>query len=319
MELRHIYFDEVEHKYTDDCGNDYTSVTTAIHKFIEPFKSNYWAKRKSKETGIPEELLKAQWKNVNKHSLKVGNNKHDKFENSVKGTSMFHRAVKYIKTGDRYRCFSIPDLGTDDSIGKMDINRFYEEIGYKYPLIFKAIKYYVDKGYKIYSEINTYDPINLISGLVDILLVKGTDFVIIDWKTNRNDIAFESGYYKKDKRTNELTDQWVRMKKYMFFPIDNMEDCTGSHYSLQLSTYADIIEQFGYTCRGLILFHIRDTFITNKWGMPKKDERGIYIIDRDKPERVDYHVIKYYKSEAQAIREYIGLNANKSNQKQFIF
>jgi len=317
-DIRHIYFDEAKHEYTDEFGNKYTSVTTAIHKLVEPFKKNYWAKKKALELGTNPELLKAQWKNVNSHSLNVGNKKHNRFEASVKETSMFHKAVRYIKTGDRYRCFSIPDLNKDDEIGLMDINKFYNDIGYKYELIFRTIEFYVSKGYKIYSEINVYDPINLISGLVDILLVKGDDFVIIDWKTNRNDIAFESGYYKKDKKTNELTDRWIPMKKYMFYPVDHIQDCTGNHYNLQLSMYADMIEQFGYTCRALILFHIRDTFVLNQYGMPKKDERGIYIVDREKPERVNYHVMTYYKNEARAIREYVG-NKNISNQKQLIF
>lgn len=319
MELRNIYFDEPTHKYTDDCGNDYTSVTTALHHYVPKFDKKYWAKRKAIEQGMSEAAILKQWDIVNKHSLGIGNTKHNGLEAAVKDNSMFSKAVKYIKSDSGIvRCFSIPDLGKDNDIGQLDLDKFYNEVGVRYPKIFEAVQYYVNKGYKIYSEINVYDPVNLISGLVDILCVKDKEFVIIDWKTNRNDIIFECGYYKKDKSTNELTDRWVPFTKFMLYPLDYVHDTVGNHYTLQLSMYADMIEDFGYKNKGLIIFHIRDTFILNKYGQPAKDKNGLYMKDHDKPERVDYHVIKYMKKEARLIREHSS-NKNHKTQKQLIF
>ena len=49
----------------------------------------------------------------------------------------------------------------------------------------------VSMGFEIYAEIGVYHPEYLISGLVDILFVKGDEFFILDWKTNKAPIRFE--------------------------------------------------------------------------------------------------------------------------------
>ena len=315
---RLIFFNEEAHSYVDQFGNPYTPVSNAYSQFKPKFKANYWAKIKARENNTSEASIKQQWKNVNKHSVDKGNRKHNYLETAIKTSSRFSKAVKIVNINNITRCFSVYDLRDHAEIGEMSLDAFYKKIGHKYPIIFETIKFYVDLGFKIYSEINVYDPINLISGTIDVLLVKDDIFVIIDWKTNRNEIQFNSGYYKKDKATNELTDVWVPSKKYMYYPIDHLEDCSGVHYSLQLSLYASMVEQFGYVNKGLILFHIRDAYILNQWGQPKKDKEGIYIVDPDKPENVTYHIMNYYRNEAQTIRDYVGRDAVVQTQQKLI-
>lgn len=41
---RILFFNEENHKYVDDLGNPYISVTTLIHKYTEEFKENEIAK-----------------------------------------------------------------------------------------------------------------------------------------------------------------------------------------------------------------------------------------------------------------------------------
>ena len=318
IQERYIFFDEPTHKYTDQYGNNYTSVSTCVHKFVPAFKRDYWAKKKAAEFGTSENSIKAQWKHVNEHSVNNGNKKHNALETAIKSTSKFHKAVNIININNVIRCYSVFDLVANSEIGEMSLEAFYNKIGHKYPLIYRTIEYYVSKGYKIYSEINVYDPINLISGTIDVLLVKGTNFIIIDWKTNRNEIKFESGYYKKDKETNELTDQWIRSRQYMLYPIDNLENCTGTHYTLQLSMYARLVELFGYTPQLILLFHIRDAYINNQYGMPRKDKTGLYIVDPSKPEYVQHHIIPYLRDDVDKIRENIGRNAIVQTQQKFI-
>ena len=318
IQERYIFFDEPTHKYTDEYGNAYISVSTCVHKFVPVFKRDYWAKYKAAEVGTSEQSILAQWDHVNKTSVDKGNKKHNALETAIKSTSKFHKAVNIININNVTRCYSVFDLFANSDIGEMSLEAFYNKIGHKYPLIYRTIEYYVNKGYKIFSEINVYDPVNLISGTIDVLLIKDDNFIIIDWKTNRNEIKFKAGYYKKDKATNELTDEWVSAKKYLLYPLDNLEDCIGTHYTLQLSLYSRLVELFGYTPQLILLFHIRDQYILNKWGMPRKDERGVYIVDKTKPEHIQHHVIPYLRNDVDKIREYIGRNAIVQTQQKII-
>ena len=315
IDRRFIFFDEEKHKYSDEYGNQYTSVTTLIHSCVVPFKKYYWAKIKADEVGTSVSSIVKQWDKINKNSLDVGNKKHNAFESAIKSTSKFSKAVKVITVNDISRCFSIYDVFENPEIGELSLKEFYDKIGNKYPIIYKTIEYYVNKGYRIFSEINVYDPTNLISGTIDVLLVKDNDAVIIDWKSNRNEIKFESGYYKKDKATGELTSLWIPFKRYMIYPLDDIEDCNGSHYTLQLSLYAALAELFGLVIKGLILFHIRDSYVTNNWGMPKKDATGLYIVDKTKPEIVDHHLMEYYKEPAMRLIKHHGKSVKVSSQK----
>ena len=315
---RFIFFNEPKHTYCDEYGNFYTSVTTGIHKFVVPFEKTKWARIKAAEKNTSEESIKAQWEHINTKSLEVGNKKHNRLESAIKGSSKFHKAVNIVNINNVTRCFSVYDLKLYSDIGEMSLEDFYNKIGNRYPVIFDTIKFYVDKGFKIFSEINVYDPYNLISGTIDVLLVKDDTFVIIDWKTNRNELLFKSGYYKKDKKTNELTNIWVDKKKYMLYPLDYIEDCIGNHYTLQLSTYASMVEAFGYRHLVSILFHIRDPFVLNEYGMPKKDNRGMYIVEEGKPENVTYHIINYLKDDVITMRNYIGRNKTINTQQKFI-
>jgi ATP-dependent exoDNAse (exonuclease V) beta subunit len=288
-----IFFDEPTHKYTDQYNNEYTSVTTLIHKYVPVFDKEYWAKRKSKELRKSVHTIKKEWDDINKNSTDKGTSVHNKLESSIKKISKFNKNIKTINTSKGSRVFSINDIdnvkfGTNVSL--KDIQKIFK--GGLAPIL-PTLEYYINKGYKIYSEINVFHPVYLISGTIDLPLFNGTDFVIIDWKTNRNDIYFESGYFKKDGV--ELTNKWVKTSSKLKYPLHFLDDCTGVHYSLQLSLYAIMLECFGYVCRGLILFHIRDPYVLNSHGMPLKDDKGFYIIDENKPKNIQRHVLVYYK------------------------
>lgn len=313
-----IYFDEPTHKYTDNCGNVYKSVTTVIHDFVPPFDAQKHARIESTKTGESVTSILNKWKHINKSSTTKGTATHNELESHVKFTSKFSNAIKYIRTDDnRLRCFSIKDINLDNSIGVMSLSDFEERLNGKYPLIFRAISYYVSQGFRIYSEINVFNPLFLISGTIDILLVRGNEFVIIDWKTNRNDIPFKSGYYKKDK-DGVVTSQWVDKKSYLLYPIDTLEDCNGVHYGLQLSEYALLVSLFGYTCKDLILFHIRDSYVLNKYGMPLKDPNGMYITDDTKDQVIKPYKIHNYDREIRKLITYY-YNKNKPSINNQIF
>ena len=163
--------------------------------------------------------------------------------------------------------------------------------------------FYTQRGYTIYSEIGAYLIDSLISGTIDIFCYRPTDFVILDWKTNRGGLKFEAGYYKKDKTVipNQLTNEWVKKKDYMLPPLAHLDNCNGIHYSLQLSLYAYMAETIlQIPCNGLGLCHIGSPFILNGYGQPYRDENG-YHIDPNGEETVNWYRINYLRNEVKAI------------------
>ncbi len=292
-----LYFNEPDHKYTDQFNNDYTSSTTLVHKYVPKFQSNYWAKIKAAERGVTAKAIKDEWDFLTAHACDKGTEKHNSIEYSIKNTSKFKKAVTFRKIGQFEEMFTMQNVMRNPNIGEVKLEQFYEAIGERYPIIYKTIEHFVKKGYKVFAEVGIFSFKYLVSGMIDCFLIKGNEFMILDWKTNKNDIIFVPGYYRKDKPTGELTDVWVNSVKYMNYPLDNLYDCVGMHYTLQLSLYAYMTEMFGLKCNGLYIAHIRDKYELNQWGQPKKDpETKLYIPIIGAKETVQWHNIKYHKT-----------------------
>lgn len=298
----HLYFDEGPHKYTDSNGNEYISTTTIIGQYAPKFDAKRWARIKAKEQGVTEKEILRQWNQIKEEACRRGTNTHNGLEDAIKDVSKFKEAIRYLEQSESGRCITVADI-PNLSVKPLDIDRFKEATNNKYDEIYRVFKLYTDAGYTIYSEIGVFDPILLISGTIDILCIKDTDFVILDWKTNRDGLKFESGYYKKDKSTipNQLTNEWVKKNEKMLPPLNHLDECNGSHYTMQLSIYARLVERIlDIPCTGLGLCHIANSFILNKYGQPFRDKDG-YHIDETKDDITTWHKIPYLKNEADAI------------------
>lgn len=316
----YLYFDEGPHKYTDTLGNEYLSVTTLIGNYHEKFDKKYWARIKAKEQGKTERQIIAEWDRINKEATTRGTAKHNAIEDAIKDVSKFKDAIKYLTTIESGRCVTVADI--PNLIPKpLDIEKFKEATEYKYDEIYRVFDYYTQKGYTIYSEIGMFLIDYLISGTIDILCIKDDEFVILDWKTNRDGLIFESGYYKKDKTIipNQLTNEWVPKDVRMLPPLGHLQDCNGMHYTMQLSLYAIGVEMIlGIPCRGLGLCHIGSAWVLNSYGQPFRDVDG-YHVDPDKPDTVKWYKINYRKADAIALLKdrYLQLKANsKQTDKQ---
>ena len=297
----YLYFDEGPHKYTDTNGNEYISVTTIIGNYCPKFDVKYWARKKAKEQGVSEREIIRQWDKIKNEACERGTATHNGIENAIKEYSKFKEAIQYLQQAGG-RCITVADIPSLIPT-PLDVDKFKEATEYKYDEIYRVFQYYIDKGYVIYSEIGVFDPQLLISGTIDIFCYRPTDFVILDWKTNRNGLQFESGYFKKDKTTipNQLTDEWVRKSEKMLPPLSNLDECNGSHYSLQLSIYARLAELIlGIPCTGLGLCHIASPFILNSYGQPFRDRDG-YHVDPNGTETVTWYKINYLKKEVNSI------------------
>ena len=299
-----LYFKEEGHKYTDSNGNSYTSVTTLIHdNYVPKFNKKYWLHKKAKELGITEKQLEKQWQDITDEACTRGTITHNGLEDAIKEVSKFKNAIKYLNKINDGRVVTVADIPYL-KVKPLDIEEFKKATDYKYDEIYRVFQFYIDKGYTIYSEIGTFLIDYLISGTIDILCIRDKDFVILDWKTNRDGLQFEAGYFKKDKtcKPPQRTNEYILKKEFMLPPLNYLPNCNGYHYTMQLSMYARMVELIlDIPCVGLGLCHIASPFIKNKYGMPYRDTNNQYPIDPNGEETVKWFRIAYRKREAEAV------------------
>ena len=322
----YLYFDEPTHKYTDSLGNSYISVTTMIHDNYTPkFDKKYWLRKKSRELGISSKELERQWQAITDEACSRGTATHNGIEDAIKENSMFKNAIQYLNQVESGRCITVADI--PNLIPRpLDLDKFKEATNNKYEKIYDVFDFYINKGYTIYSEIGAFLIDYLISGTIDILCIKEDRFVILDWKTNRNGLQFEAGYFKKDKSTTpaQLTNQYIVKDEKMLPPLSHLDNCNGMHYTMQLSTYARMVELIlDIPCVGLGLCHIGSPFVKNKYGMPYRDKNNQYPIDENGEETVNWYHINYLRNEVDAIlrdrKTFLNSNSNKVNNQLSLF
>lgn len=308
---RILYFDEENHKYTDDIKTAYTSTTTIIGKYYEKFDSSkekiaLACERIGKSPDHPKYLryknktakqLIEEWAQETIRACEKGTAKHNYLEDAVKSSNGYHRtATGFIND----RIYTIDDIIKGHTFGRLSINYFIKTgIDIKYPTIFGLIKELCSQGFKIYAEIGVYDTRFAVSGLVDILLVRGNEFYILDWKTNKAPIRFDSGYYDKNDDGTLNLNRFVYQDKYFFHPLSHLPDSIGNHYTLQLSVYDYLVESFGLKCLGNILCHIRTIDTSNTVAQEEKEE-------------VNFMSIKYLKKEVEDMLMHHNMNNIKT-------
>lgn len=300
-----LVFDEPQHKYTDTLGNGYISTTTILHNYQPKFDKSYWLRKKSKELGISEKKLEQQWDTIKDEACERGSNTHNDLEDGIKGGSQFKKAIQYLETRQSGEMITVADIPTIlGNYRLLDLSEFIELTENKYPQIYEVFQRYTDNGYQIYAEIGTFLIDFLVSGTIDVLLLREDKFVIGDWKTNRGGLKFEAGYFKKDKsqKPAQTTDIWVPKQDFLLPPVNNLPNCNGSVYNLQLSMYAFMVELIlGIPCIGMWLCHIDSDFELNEYGQPKRFPDGLYHIKENPKEKTTFHVMQYRKQEIELI------------------
>lgn len=300
-----LVFDEPKHKYTDTLGNGYISTTTILHNYQPKFDKSYWLRKKSKELGISEKKLEQQWDTIKDEACERGSNTHNGLEDGIKGGSQFKKAIQYLETRQSGEMITVADIPTIlGNYRLLDLSEFIELTENKYPQIYEVFQRYTDNGYQIYAEIGTFLIDFLVSGTIDVLLLREDKFVIGDWKTNRGGLKFEAGYFKKDKsqKPAQTTDIWVPKQDFLLPPVNNLPNCNGSIYNLQLSMYAFMVELIlGIPCIGMWLCHIDSDFELNEYGQPKRFSDGLYHIKENPKEKTTFHVMQYRKQEIELI------------------
>lgn len=249
-----IAFEEKVHRYWDvtDPSKKFTSVTTIIEKFGQPFDKEFWSAYKALE-----KLLSADAWKIEKPSLL----KSKKFDKSLLelhdiSENDFNREQQAILDSwdeeNRKSCERGTKIHADfeNSFYKkkknIDISKF--QIGGK----FECRKDYTDLDLEnaVYPEylIHRVSPDGklCIAGQIDLLVKKGNNIIVGDYKTNK-EIKMKSFFDSKTKSS-------VKMK----FPLNNLDDTNYWHYCLQLSTYAWMLQKLNpdFVIEDLVMIHI---------------------------------------------------------------
>lgn len=179
-----VYYNDDTHTYHDKEGNELLSGSNYAKQFAKPFDEQVISKAVANKTGEKQEDILAKWK--------LGGSVANHFGTAV------HDAVEFRLNGGDSEKIPAP-------IQEM-VHRLYSQV----------------EAYKmdIHTEVVISDVKNKAVGRVDCLLTDGDEFIIVDYKTNR-----------------ELKDDKIEV------------------YTKQLEYYRDIMLAHGWLCNGLVILH----------------------------------------------------------------
>lgn len=279
-----IAFIEETHKYFDvtDPEAVFTSVTTMIHSYTQPFDKYFWSAYKALEKLLPKDI----W-NVEKKSL-LNTKKFDKVLLELHNINErdFNREQQFIldewdsenhKSCERGTKIHA-DLENSFYSKKKDISLSKFEIGGKFECRKDYSKLDIENG--VYPEYLIYrvsdDGKLRIAGQIDLLVKKGNKIIIADWKTNKK-IETKSYFNNKTKTS-------VKMK----FPLNNLDDVNYWHYTLQLSTYAWMIQKLNpeFEIEDLVLVHFDHSDNMTVYHLPYLKEEVVRMLNHFKKETI---------------------------------
>lgn len=292
-----IAFEEEAHIYYDVTKPEekFISVTTLIHNFTNPFDKEFWSSYKALE----KLLSKSEWE-IEKKSL-LSTKKFDKVLLEMYDISEndFNRAQQAIldewDAENKRSCERGTKIHADlenSLYGKRrDIDLAKYQIGGK----FECIKDHneLDLEYGVYPEYLIHrvseDGKLRLAGQIDLLVKKGNKIIIADYKTNKK-IETKS-FFDKSKKSS------VKMK----YPLNNIDDVNYWHYTLQLSTYAWMIQKLNpeFEIEDLVMIHFDHSDNMTVYHLPYLKEEVIkmlafykkeYVLqeNRKKRQRIEY-------------------------------
>lgn len=241
----HLYFN------IDNPDEKYISVTTLIHRFTQPFDKEFWSAYKALEKLLPKDswaIEKKSLLNTKRFDrsildlYNISENDFNKVQQAIlddwdnenrksceRGTKIHEELENsFYRNADN---ISLQKFGIG---GKFECKKDYPELD---------LEYGVYPEYLIYRE--SEDGILRVAGQVDLIVKSGNEITIIDHKTNKK-IDQKSGF-----------DTSTRSNAKMKYPLNNLMDCNFYHYTMQLSTYAWMLQKINpnFVIKDLILNH----------------------------------------------------------------
>lgn len=286
-----VYSDEPHIYLGKQNGDKYTSVTTLIHDYTNPFDIFFWSSYKACERLLSEEVFSVlkdtllatkKWSDdmisklnldqllFEKTRLEIQKEYDDNRNKSCERGTKIHAEFENL-----YYTKPEHDLKKFGLGGKFTCKKGYYELD-------------LDKG--VYPEflisLASRDGLLKVAGQIDLLIKDGNEITIIDYKTNKE--IKKKSYFDMNTKTNLM----------MKYPLNNLMDCNYYHYTLQLSLYAYLLQQINpnFKIKSLQLYHVNHDNKTKVYHLDylkddvirmlkhyKKHLKQTSVLDRDKP------------------------------------
>ena len=247
-----VCFNEEKHVYWNENDNEkYISVTTLIGKYGQPFDENFWSAYKALEKLLPADDWKIEKKSLldthkfNMEILDIYNIPIDTFNKTQQDLlDEWHRnKQESCERGTKIHA------ELENSMYKMGANVSLKKFGIGGKFVCDKGRTNLDLENGVYPEYlisrTSDDGILKIAGQIDLLVKNGNEITICDWKTNK-EIKTKGGFDTRTKQTAK-----------MLYPLNKLEDCDLSHYNLQLSMYAWMVQKLNpeFIIKDLVLVH----------------------------------------------------------------
>ena len=247
-----VAFENESHTYWNvEDNRQYISVTTLIHRYTQEFDKNFWSAYKALEKLLPKESWAIEKKSLlstkkfNKEILDIYDISELEFNKAQQGIldAWDEENRKSCERGTKIHS----DIENSFYVHPKDISLQKFGLGGK----FECKKDYseLDLEYGVYPEylisIESKDKVLRLAGQIDLIIKQDNEITIVDHKTNKK-IDLKSGFDTNTKAS-------AKMK----YPLNNLMDCNFYHYSLQLSTYAWMLQKLHpeFVIKDLILNH----------------------------------------------------------------
>ena len=212
-----IFFVEKNHTYKIGNTQAKTSVSGLIKKYEKPFDSEKIAPFVAKRDKLTVEEVLNKWEFLKDYSCHKGSEFHKFVENFLyrKQISINNDSIKAFYESKKPSYFDA------------DIENYYSDIKKLIKNFVEFYKWWKQDHILIKSEFVIGDRETGLCGTIDNLSlnVKTNELVIFDYKTN-----------KEIKKTNPR-------KENLLSPLNHLENCEYTKYSMQLSLYSSIIEK----------------------------------------------------------------------------
>lgn len=310
-----IHFNAEKHIYLNDDGEQYVSGTAFVGSFKPKFDSDFWSQLKVYESYFVDlELNNDQLNKISNWYSAIG-------RRLPRDLNTWVYVKKYLQVYDNEKDIKNKTLELAKEIASLnnidvDLKSNTKEMlkswkGKAKQATDKGTLYHDREENKIkrsyghpddwsgfniqhpfltrnpYAELRLYNHKYKLSGSADYIKIlnKKGRFTMIDYKTS------------KEVSQYVYTNPWTGKSDNMLDPIDKLGNCNYNHYMLQLSLYAWMMEELGYSVDSLYILHVvvdeNGYIIEDSLGNPQKEYIKVHYAKKAILKMLDHYEKNY--------------------------